>query len=101
MCRNIRVLFNFAPPTTPEEVRAAALQYVRKVSGSTKPSKANEAAFARAVDAVTETTMHLLGDLVATTPPHTREEMAAKARERWQKREARQASEPRARVRRR
>jgi hypothetical protein len=89
MCRNIRVLFNFAPPTTPDEVRAAALQYVRKVSGATKPSRANEAAFARAVDTVTEATMHLLGELVATTPPRTREEEAEKARERWQRREAR------------
>ena len=89
MCRNIRILFNFQPPATEEEVRAAALQYVRKVSGSTKPSRANEAAFAKAVDEIAHLTMHLLDDLVAHAPPRSREEEAAKARLRWQKRIAR------------
>ncbi len=86
MCRNIRTLFNFEPPATEEEVRAAALQYVRKVSGATKPSKANEAAFARAIDDIAHTTMHLLIDLVSSAPPRKREEEAAKARLRWQRR---------------
>ncbi len=86
MCRNIRILFNFEPPTTEEEVRAAALQYVRKVSGSTKPSKANEAAFARAVEDIAQVTSRLLGELITTTPPRTREEMAARARQRFQTR---------------
>ena len=86
MCRNIRILFNFQPPATEEEVRAAALQYVRKVSGSTRPSRANEAAFARAVEEIARTTMHLLDELVSTSPPRTREEVAAKARLRWQRR---------------
>src|SRR3954468_8981632 len=86
MFRNIRILFNFEPPVTEEEVRAAALQYVRKVSGSTKPSKSNEAAFARAVDEIAHTTMHLLSDLVSSAPPRKREEVAAKARLRWQRR---------------
>jgi hypothetical protein len=86
MCRNIRVLFNFEPPATEEEVRAAALQFVRKVSGSTRPSKANEAAFARAVDEIAHVTMHLLDELVSTAPPRTREEEAEKARLRWQRR---------------
>ena len=86
MCRNIRVLFNFQPPATEEEVRAAALQYVRKVSGSTRPSKVNEAAFARAIEEIAQTTMHLLDGLVSTAPPRHREEEAAKARLRWQKR---------------
>ena len=89
MCRNIRVLFNFQPPATREEVHAAALQYVRKVSGSTKPSKANEAAFAHAIDEIAKTTWHLLEELVAQAPPKNREEEAAKARLRWEKREAR------------
>jgi hypothetical protein len=87
MCRNIRMLFNFEPPATEEEVRAAALQYVRKISGSTKPSKANEAAFARAIDDLTRTTVRLLDDLVSSAPPRTREEEAVKARLRWQRRE--------------
>src|SRR5207244_1999500 len=86
MCRNIRMLFNFEPPATEEEVRAAALQYVRKVSGSTRPSKANEAAFARAIEQIVHTTMHLLDDLVSSGPPRSREEEAAKARLRWQRR---------------
>jgi hypothetical protein len=86
MCRNIRTLFNFEPPATEEEVRAAALQYVRKVSGTTKPSKANEAAFARAIDEIAHITLHLLDDLISSAPPRHREEEAAKARLRWQKR---------------
>jgi len=82
MCRNIRPLHNFEPPATAEEARDAALQYVRKISGSTKPSKANEEAFARAVDAVTEATTRLLEELVTTAPPKNREVEAAKARAR-------------------
>jgi hypothetical protein len=88
MCRNIRTLHNFAPPATREEMRASALQYVRKVSGSTKPSKANEAAFDRAVDAVTEITQQLLDELVTNAPPRDREVEAAKARARAQQRYA-------------
>jgi hypothetical protein len=88
MCRNIRTLFNFEPPATESEVRAAALQYVRKVSGSVKPSKANEATFERAVDEIAHLTMHLVNDLIANAPPKNRAEEAAKARARWQKREA-------------
>lgn len=82
MCRNIRQLHNFEPPATSDEVRAAALQYVRKVSGSSKPSQANQAAFDRAVDAVAHATMHLLDELVTSAPPRDREVEAAKARER-------------------
>ena len=82
MCRNIRPLHNFEPPATDEEVRDAALQYVRKISGSTKPSQANEEAFARAVDAVTEATTRLLEELVTAAPPKNREVEAAKARAR-------------------
>ncbi len=82
MCRNIRPLHNFAPPATEDEVRAAALQYVRKISGTTKPSKANEAAFDEAVDAVAEVSRRLLGELVTTAPPKDRAVEAAKARER-------------------
>ncbi len=81
MCRNIRVLFNFDPPATDEEMRAAALQYVRKVSGATRPSKANEAAFERAVDEVARATRTLLDALSTATPPRDREEFAARARE--------------------
>ena len=88
MCRNIRTLHNFEPAATEEEVRAAALQYVRKISGSTKPSKANEAAFNAAVERVAHVSMHLLEDLVATTPPKDREVEAAKARARAEKRYA-------------
>ena len=76
MCRNIRTLHNFEPPATDEEIQAAALQYVRKVSGSTKPSKANEAAFARAVDAVAHATEHLLADFVTTAPHRDRKREA-------------------------
>jgi hypothetical protein len=89
MCRNIRVLFNFEPPSTDDEIRAAALQYVRKVSGYTKPSAANQDAFDQAVDDVAAITTRLLDTLVATGDPKSREAEAAKARERWKKREAR------------
>jgi len=82
MCRNIRVLHNLDPGTTPDEVEAAALQFVRKVSGSVKPSAANQAAFDRAVAEIAHATRHLLDDLVTTAPPRDREVMAAKARER-------------------
>lgn len=78
MCRNIRTLHNFDPPADNEEIRAAALQYVRKVSGSTKPSKANAESFDRAVDEVAHVTAHLLEDLVAVAPPKDREVEAAK-----------------------
>jgi hypothetical protein len=73
MCRNIRVLHNFEPPTSPDEVRSAALQYVRKVSGMQKPSQANTAAFERAVEAVTEATEQLLGELITSAPRRDRE----------------------------
>ncbi len=86
MCRNIRTLHNFEPPATDDEVQAAALQYVRKVSGSAKPSKANEAAFERAVDEVAHVTRHLLAELVTTAPPRDREVEAARARARAEKR---------------
>jgi hypothetical protein len=82
MCRNIRTLHNFEPPATSDEVHGAALQYVRKISGSAKPSQANEEAFARAVSAVTDATRRLLDDLVTTAPPKDREVEATKARER-------------------
>jgi hypothetical protein len=88
MCRNIRPLYNFEPPATHDEVRDAALQYVRKVSGFSKPAKANEEAFARAVDAVAEATMALIGDLVTAAPPKDREVEAAKARARSEQRYA-------------
>jgi hypothetical protein len=80
MCRNIRPLFNFAPPATEEEIRAAAVQYVRKVSGVQKPSQTNQAAFERAVMAVTDVTRHLVDSLVTTAPPRDREEEREKAR---------------------
>ena len=82
MCRNIRTLHNFDPPATEDEVRASALQYVRKVSGSTKPSKANAEAFDHAVDAVAQITTELLDRLVTSAPPKNREVEAAKARAR-------------------
>jgi hypothetical protein len=82
MCRNIRTLHNFEPPATEEEVRAAALQYVRKVSGSTKPSRANAEAFDRAVDEVAKVTATLLRDLVTSAPARDREVEAEKARAR-------------------
>jgi hypothetical protein len=82
MCRNIRTLHNFDPPATEEEISASALQYVRKVSGSTKPSKANQEAFDRAVAAVTAASTELLNSLVTNAPPKDRDEEAAKARAR-------------------
>ena len=82
MCRNIRELHNFAPPATADEVHAAALQYVRKVSGATKPSQANEEAFNRAVERVAQVTSELLAELVTHAPPKDREVEAAKARAR-------------------
>jgi hypothetical protein len=82
MCRNIRVLYNFEPETTGDEIDAAALQYVRKVSGMTKPSQANEAAFDRAVHEIAHVTQHLLADLVTVAPPKDREAEAEKRRAR-------------------
>jgi hypothetical protein len=82
MCRNIRTLYNFDPPTGSDEVDAAALQYVRKVSGMNKPSKANEAAFDRAVHEIAHITQHLLADLVTTAPPKDREVEAERRRAR-------------------
>jgi hypothetical protein len=82
MCRNIRTLYNFEPPATSEEVQAAATQYVRKISGFTKPSKANEEAFARAVEAVSAASHELLDALVTNAPPKDREVEAAKAKAR-------------------
>ncbi|TKV57678.1 DUF2277 domain-containing protein [Nakamurella flava] len=89
MCRNIRVLHNFEPPATEDEVHAAALQYVRKVSGSTRPSAANQEAFDRAVHEIAHLTRHLLDDLVTSAPPKDRETEAAKARARAAERYAR------------
>jgi len=86
MCRNIRTLFNFEPPATDEEIRAAALQYVRKVSGSTSPSQANAVAFDEAVEEVAAVTRRLLAQLVTAAPPKDRHEEAVKARERWRQR---------------
>ena len=82
MCRNIRTLFNFDPPVTPDEIRAASLQFVRKISGFTKPSKANEDAFLAAVDEVAAVSARLLHALETTAPPKNREEEAAKAKAR-------------------
>ncbi len=82
MCRNIKTLFNFDPPVTPEEVRAASLQFVRKISGFNKPSKANEAAFASAIDEIATASMRLLSSLETTAAPRNREEDAAKAKAR-------------------
>ena len=86
MCRNIKVLANFAPPATPDEIRASALQFVRKLSGATKPSKANEAAFNLAVEEVTAAAHRLIDSLVTTAPPRDRTIEAQKARERAIKR---------------
>jgi hypothetical protein len=86
MCRNIQTLFNFEPPATEEEVRDAALQYVRKISGFTKPSQVNAEAFDRAVDEVAEASMRLLGALVTTAPPKDREVEAERRRARAEKR---------------
>lgn len=82
MCRNIKILYNYEPPTNEDEIRAAALQYVRKVSGMTKPSQANQATFDRAVDAVAQTTERLLADLVTTAAPRDRELDAERRRAR-------------------
>ncbi|MGI9222528.1 MAG: DUF2277 domain-containing protein [Woeseiaceae bacterium] len=82
MCRNIKTLFNFDPPATDDEVRASAVQFVRKLSGSTKPSKANEAAFNQAVDEIVASTTTLLSSLVTSAPPKDRESEQQKARER-------------------
>jgi hypothetical protein len=82
LCRNIKTLFNFEPPVTNEEIRAAALQFVRKISGFSKPSKANEAAFQGAVDAITSISTRFLGALETNAPPKNREEEAAKAKAR-------------------
>jgi hypothetical protein len=82
MCRNIKMLFNFDPPVTPEEIRAASLQYVRKISGCTKPSKANEAAFLKAVEEVAAVSGRLLSSLETNAEPRNREEEAAKAKAR-------------------
>ena len=80
MCRNIKTLFNFEPPATDEEIRAASLQFVRKLSGFTKPSKANEPAFDRAIDDVAVVARRLIDSLVTQAPPRDREEVAARAR---------------------
>lgn len=88
MCRNIHTLHNFSPPATEDEVRGAALQYVRKISGSTSPSKANEAAFGHAVDEIARATAELLDALVTNAPPKDREVEAAKAKARAAKRYA-------------
>jgi hypothetical protein len=88
MCRNIRTLYNFEPPATEDEIRAAAVQYVRKISGFTKPSKANEASFERAVDAVAAVSAQLLSELSTAAPPKDRDVEAAKARARSEQRYA-------------
>ena len=82
MCRNIKILFNFEPPVTPEEVRAASLQFVRKISGFNKPSRANEAVFLRAIDEVADASEKLLRSLETNAAPRNREEEAAKAKAR-------------------
>ena len=82
MCRNIKTLYNFAPPVTPEEVRAASLQFVRKITGFHKPSKANEAAFLAAIDEIASASTRLLRSLDTSAPPKNREEEAAKAKAR-------------------
>jgi hypothetical protein len=87
MCRNIRTLHNFDPPATDDEVRAAATQYVRKISGSTRPSQANAEAFERAIDVIAEASRTLLADLVTTAPPRDRDIEAAKARARFERRQ--------------
>jgi hypothetical protein len=92
MCRNIRTLHNFEPAATEEEVRASALQYVRKISGFTRPSRANEAAFDRAAETVTAAALELLDSLVSSAPPRNREQEAAKGRARFEQRRARMAA---------
>jgi hypothetical protein len=91
MCRNIHTLYNFEPPATEEEIRGAALQYVRKISGFTKPSQANAQAFERAVDAVAEATARLVDELVTSAAPKDREQEAARARARAAERYAQTA----------
>jgi hypothetical protein len=91
MCRSIKLLFNFDPPATEEEIRAASLQFVRKLSGFTRPSKTNEAAFEKAVRDVTAVAQELIGSLVTTAPPRDRDEVAAAARARAAKRYPRPA----------
>ena len=86
MCRNIKTLFNFEPPATDEEIRAASLQFVRKLSGFTKPSKVNEAAFEHAIDEVSKIAYELLDSLVTQSPPRDRQTEAARARARFAKR---------------
>ena len=86
MCRNIKMLFNFDPPTTPDEVHAASLQFVRKISGFNKPSKANEAAFFSAIDAISSIAANLLNSLETTTPPKNRDEETARLKARSAKR---------------
>ncbi|MET1009249.1 MAG: DUF2277 domain-containing protein [Gaiellaceae bacterium] len=88
MCRNIHTLYNFEPVATDEEIRAAALQYVRKISGFTKPSQANAEAFERAVEDVATVSARLLGELVTSSAPRDRETEAAKKRQRWLERQA-------------
>jgi len=88
MCRNIRTLYNFEPPATDDEVRASAVQYVRKVSGFNKPSRANAEAFERAIESVTEASKRLLGELSTAAPPKDREVEAMKARARAEHRHA-------------
>jgi hypothetical protein len=89
MCRSIQPLHNYEPPTSADEVHAAALQFVRKISGMTRPARVNEAAFERAVDAVADATQELLDALIATTPPHDRTVERLRARARWEKQQAR------------
>jgi hypothetical protein len=89
MCRNIKLLFHFEPPVTPDEIRAASIQYVRKVSGTTRVSQANQKTFDQAVEDVARATTALLTGLVPHGPPKTREAEAAKAKEKWQRREKR------------
>ena len=91
MCRNIRTLFNFDPPATEEEIRAASIQFVRKLSGFTQPSKANETAFNKAVEDVSKVARRLIGSLVTTAAPRDREEWAARARARAAERYSKQA----------
>jgi hypothetical protein len=92
MCRSIRTLFNFAPPATEEEIRAASLQFVRKLSGYTRPAKANEPAFGRAVDEISDAARRLLNSLETTSPPRDRDVEAAKAKARSKARFAQAAS---------
>jgi len=99
MCRNIKTLFNFEPPATEDEIRAASVQFVRKLSGFTKPSRANEEAFDRAVDDVTQVARRLVASLVTSAAPRDREEEAAKARARAAKRFGTPASEQAGRTR--